>query len=924
MRRLSVPPIRVLVPGLILLVAVLALLFSYFVIRPYLLALSFDTTRSDIRYSLNRLQGTLEYLLARNDLDGVRREVAANSARRDVKYLLVIDPQQRVLASSSLADMEQPLSAVQVHFSAELLQQAAAGGGVQIEHVDDENTLYGIASLRFPATAELRSSQRGAVLLELDLAPHQGMRRIEQLFIWVAVAILLLGVLIWYGFERHIRRRLKRITSGLASLERGDYDHPVILNGNDELAQIARAMNQLATSLALSRAEILSQHARFDSIMQHIPALVSIVEAEGNFIYVNECFEQVYGSDPSGTDRQLEDVFSAETAARYRELNAQVLQTGMPIQLELSTRVQGREHRWFMVKFPLREEGQVCTVSVDITEKEHSEQLLRISRRIFENTTEGIIVTDRDRRIIEVNHSFARITGYRKDELLGQPAELLHAGGEGSDFNRRFWRTLRTQGRWQGELTNRRADGTLYPVRLSVSTISGRDGDINGYFAIYQDISAEKQAEASLRELAYYDTLTGLYNRASFKQKVAEALRRMERFDEAFGLLFIDLDRFKEVNDRFGHEHGDLLLEQVARRIEGQLRELDLACRLGGDEFTVMVPHVDGDTDLAVVAQRLIDALSQPYRRDGEEMEIGCSIGIVVAPRDGRDVDVLMRHADAAMYHAKENGRGRYAFFDAAIDACNQRLMKIKQGLKLAEMRQELSLVYQPEIDPETGKVCMYEALMRWNSQELGAVSPAEFIAVAEESDLISQLTRWLVGQVARDSQTAPLRGCPVSINLSPRQFRSDSWLQLIREAIDQQGLEPSCLCIEVTESALVEDLGFTGGQLEQLKQLGIRVAIDDFGTGYSSLTYLKRLPIDFLKIDRSFVADIGQDQDDQTIVETVIVMAHAMGLKVVAEGAETDAQVAFLRSRGCDLIQGYFYAKPLPLSQLKPRKGLD
>jgi diguanylate cyclase (GGDEF)-like protein/PAS domain S-box-containing protein len=928
MKRFSAPPIRLLVPGLILFVAALALLFSYFVVRPYLLALSFDSTHDDIRYSLNRLQGTLEYLLARDDLDGVRREVAANSARRDVRYLLVIDPEHRVLAASSLAQVGKPLSAVGLHVAPGVLDDAISADAVRTQRLELENTLYGIAPLSFPAAGQLRPSRRGAVLMELDLTPHQGMHRIETLFGWVTAAILLLGVLTWYGFERHIRRRLQRITNGLAALEAGDYDRPVILHGNDELAQIAHAMNQLAASLTISRTELLAQNARFDSIMQHIPALVSIVDADGRFSYVNEGFERVYGRDPARTQERLEEVFSADTAARYRALNEQVVREGRPMQLEISTCVKGREHRWFMVKFPLgganSEPGQVCTVSVDITEKEQNEQLLRISRRIFENTTEGVIITDREGRIVELNNSFARITGYSKEELLGRSPDLLRSTEQDSEFYRTFWRTLNSEGRWQGEITNRRRDGTRYQARLSVSTITDRDGEINGYFAIYQDISAEKRAEESLRELAYYDTLTGLYNRASFKRKVGDALRRVERFNEPFGLLFIDLDRFKEINDSFGHEHGDQLLAQVARRIESELRELDQACRLGGDEFTVLVPHVDGDADLAAIAQRLIDVISRPYRLSEQEMEIGCSIGIVVAPRDGSDADVLMRHADAAMYHAKDSGRGRYAFFDAAIDARNQRLMKIKQGLKFAEARQELSLVYQPEVDPHSGEVRLYEALMRWNSEELGPVSPAEFIAVAEESDLISQLTRWLIEQVARDSRCAPLDRCPISINLSPRQFRSDNWLQLIRAAIEQHALEPGRLCIEVTESALVEDLRVTGAQLEQLKQLGIRVAIDDFGTGYSSLAYLKRLPIDFLKIDRSFVADIGQDPDDQTIVETVIVMAHALGLQVVAEGAETQEQVEFLRSRGCDLIQGYYYARPLPVAQLEPLPGQD
>lgn len=923
-QRLAAPPIRLLVPGLIFSVAALGLMFSYFVVRPYLLALSFDSTRADITYTLNRLQGTLEYLLAREDLGGVRREVAANSVRRDVRYLLVIDPQGRVVAASSLADVGLTLAEVNLHFDPDLLRQALARDRVQTEHVVDEGTLYGIVPLRFAQTGTtLRSVSRGAVLIELDLAPDPGSRGIKKLFVWVALAIMLLGILLWYGFERHIRRRLKLITSGLAALESGVYDQPVRLYGDDELARIAKAMNQLAASLAVSRAEILAQNNRFDSIMQHVPALVSIVAPEGDFSYANERFRQVYGRDPAVTGENLEAVFSADTAARYRTLNQEVLEKETSMQLEITTRVKGEDRRWFMVKFPLvdgsREGLQVCTLSMDITEREQNLQLLRISRRIFENTAEGIIVTDRERRIIEVNNSFALITGYSKEELLGHTPDLLNASEQSSDLHRAFWQSLENQGKWQGELTNRRRDGSLYQARLSVSTITGRDGELKGYFAIYQDITAEKRAEASLRELAYYDPLTGLYNRASFKRKMADALHRLERFGEPFGLLFIDLDRFKEINDSFGHEHGDRLLVQVAQRIERELRELDLACRLGGDEFTVLVPHADDDAHLALISQRLIDAISRPYPLGDQSMEVGCSIGIVVAPRDGTDADVLMRHADAAMYHAKENGRGHYAFFDAAIDARNQRLMRIKQGLKLAEARNELSLVYQPEVDPHSGRVLLHEALMRWNSEELGPVAPDEFIAVAEESELISQLTRWLVEQVARDARRPVLAEGRISINLSPRQFRSDSWLSLIRKAIEQGALAPQQLCIEVTENALVEDLSQTLEQFDQLKRMGIQVAIDDFGTGYSSLAYLKRLPIDYLKIDRSFVADIGQDLEDQTIVETVILMAHALGLQVVAEGAETEEQVAFLRGRGCDLIQGYYYARPLPVDELRP-----
>ncbi|WP_051298492.1 bifunctional diguanylate cyclase/phosphodiesterase [Marinobacterium litorale] len=908
--------------------AVVALVLAYFVIRPYLLTLNKDNARYDMQYSLNRLQGTLEYMLSRGDLDGLRREVAANSARRDVKHLLVLDPGFSILAASTLASVGQPLATVPLHHGSDLINRSLTSLSVMVQYVKYENSLYGVAPLRFPDTGQLRPDAYGVIVLELDmgLATAQGLQRIEELFVWVSLGILLLGGLFWYGFDRHIRRRLNRITEGLGALEQGRYEEPVPLAGHDELAQIAQAMNQLAASLQQSRTALEFQHRRFDRIMRHIPALVSIVDSQGTLRFANRRFVEDYGRDPANETITLEQVFSEEVARQHRTWNAQVLESHKALQLEPTYSLRGQMRSWLMVKFPLTDGAadgdSICTVSMDVTEKEQSERLVRISKRIFENTSEGIIVTDAERRIVEVNNSFARITGYDKRALLGRTPDMLRGDEERRHFDQAFWDSVHSNGRWQGEVVNRRADGTLYTARLSVSTITGREGDISGYFAIYQDISAEKRAEESLRELAYYDTLTGLYNRASFKQKVSDALQRLNRFRESFGLLFIDLDRFKEVNDSVGHEEGDKLLGQVARRIEHQLRELDVACRLGGDEFTVLVPHVAADGELAIIAQRVIDTISQPYLIGENELIIGCSVGIVVAPRDGQDADVLMRHADAAMYHAKESGRGRYAFFDADIDARNQRQMRIKQGLRLARARDELSLVYQPEVDPVTGEARLYEALMRWNSQELGPVSPAEFIAVAEDSELIGQLTEWLIDRMARDTADLALEGAKISINLSPRQFRSESWLHLLESAIESGRIDPKKLCIEVTESALVEDFELACAQLAEIKSFGVEVAIDDFGTGYSSLANLKRLPIDYLKIDRSFVADIGQDADDQTIVETVIILAHALGMKVVAEGAETGQQVEFLRGHGCDLIQGYFYSRPLPISELEAFSG--
>ncbi|WP_432696628.1 EAL domain-containing protein [Marinobacterium sp. YM272] len=919
--KLASPPLRLMLPLFILIGGVLALLFVLFVARPYLLFLTDSNARTEISYSVNRLQGSLEYLLLRGDLQGVQREVAATSMRRYVKHLIVLDDKERVLASSRLADRGQEIERLNLHLPASFLAEIKRSGGLSFYDSPQENTIYGAAPVRLPDPAEARQSSRGLLIIEVDtrLLGNNLLGRIDNFFLWIAGFILVSAFLVWYAGERLVNRRLKRIMAGIGDLEAGRYHAGVELEGRDELGQIATALNRLASSLHCSRRELENQIQLFDGVMSHMPALVSIVTEENEFLYVNPRFREFYGNDPVAAKLSIRRYFPEQISGRHEQLNAQVLAKGGAMQLHLTTSYAGRETTWFMIKFPIMDGDRraVCTVSLDITEQETNEQLVVLSRRIFENTSEGIVVLDDKSRIVEVNASFARIYGSSKEQLVGKRIDLVDPRLGSPALIKEVDSALAEEGRWQGDLDCRRSDGSVYPARLSVSSITDNDGRVSGFFAIYQDISAEKQAEASLQELAYFDALTGLYNRASFKLQLQQALERLKRYDEHFAVLFIDLDRFKEVNDSFGHERGDQLLEQVASRLKHLLRELDIACRLGGDEFTVLVPHVNEAEQLGVIAGRLIDAISEPYSIDDQELRIGCSIGIVVAPKDGDESDLLMRNADAAMYHAKDCGRGRYAFFDSQIDDRNRRRMQIKNGLRLARQREELSLVYQPEVDPLTGEVGIYEALMRWYSNEIGAVSPVEFIAVAEESDLIEELTEWMIEQVAKDCQQAPLKACKISINLSTRQFQSESWLRQIKTAVSNGFIDPERFCIEVTESALVEDFSRANLQLQTIKKLGIAVAIDDFGTGYSSLSYLKRMPIDYLKIDRSFVADIGQDPDDQTIVETVIVMAHALGLKVVAEGAENEEQVAFLTANRCDLIQGYYYARPMNLHDL-------
>lgn len=923
MKLITELPLRRIIPITVALFAVLMVALALGLIRPYLEQLMYQNIEENLRYTLNRLQGTTEYLFSHDDLEGVRREVAATSANRRVKHLLIADSEGIVIASSRLAQIGKPLSSLDLHFDRELIERAATRRQPMYQHQSEgENTLYGLMPFIQFKRNEAVLGGWGMILVEVDLDSSLApvLYRLDRLFLWVALAVLLLAGLAWGLMERAVSRRLLKITNMAAALASDDLQQRTELRGRDELSQIGQAMDNMADRLEQNRRQLLRTSRQMENILRFIPSMVFIKDSAGRYLMVNERFEEIFGS-PGDQGTTVFDLLPEPWASEIERRDREVLRTLKPTQFQISFPVRGEMLNWFMVKFPLVNESggfyAVCTVATDVTKQERNENLARIAQRIFEHTAEGIMITDATNRIVDVNRSLLEMTGYKREILLGQKPSIQKSGRQNAAFYARMWQEIQAEGKWSGELWNRRADGSLYPVRLSISTILDSQGALDGYIGIFQDITEEKQSERELHLLAYHDSMTGLYNRTEFMRRVAEALQRGERYGERFGLLFIDLDLFKEVNDTYGHAVGDQLLCQVARRLKGCLRESDSAFRLGGDEFTVLLPQPENDEALAVVATKLIAQLKQPFVIEGRDVRISSSIGIVSYPQDGEDQDTLLGHADVAMYFAKEQGRGRYAFFDPEINARNQHKMRIKAGLGQALAKNELYLAYQPRVMPD-GRICGYEALMRWQSEALGAVSPAEFIPVAESGLLMEAMTDWLLQQVGRDLQQPPLKGSQVSINLSSRQFQNGIWVDRLRAVMEQYDIRPHQFCIEVTESALIENFGTTVEQLSEVQALGVEVAIDDFGTGYSSLEYLKRLPIDYLKVDHSFVRDIENDADDRTIVRTIILLAHSLGLKVVAEGVETEAQAAFLVQEGCDELQGYLYSQPKRLEELQ------
>jgi diguanylate cyclase (GGDEF)-like protein/PAS domain S-box-containing protein len=550
-------------------------------------------------------------------------------------------------------------------------------------------------------------------------------------------------------------------------------------------------------------------------------------------------------------------------------------------------------------------------------ERKQGEMQLQLVAKVFEQGSESIIITDSQCRIVRLNQAFSRITGYSEAEALGHNPNLLSSGRQGRDFYQAMWETLLARDQWQGEIWNRRKDGSVYPEWLSISVLRDRSGAVTNYVAIASDISKRKEDEESIRRLADFDPLTGLPNRRLLQDRVETALNHAQRHDEPLALMFLDLDRFKNVNDSLGHNIGDELLIRVAQRLKSVLREEYTVCRLGGDEFVLLCPGTDA-SGAAHAATRVLALASQQHQIGSHELVITCSVGIALYPTDGDSFETLLMRADAAMYRAKQTGRNAFCFFTAQMQEESSRTLQLENGLRRALELEQLQLVYQPQMSLHDGRVVGVEALLRWRHPVLGQVPPAEFIPVAEDSGLILPIGEWVLRTATRQLRAWQEAGLPVplmAVNLSAVQFRQVNLPDLVTQVLEDAGLPPHCLELELTEGVAMNDPVEAIAIMERLHQRGVRMSIDDFGTGYSSLSYLKQFHVYKLKIDQSFVRDIADDAGDKAIVVAIIALARSLGFQTIAEGVETQGQLAFLREQGCDEVQGYLYSQPLPAS---------
>ena len=582
------------------------------------------------------------------------------------------------------------------------------------------------------------------------------------------------------------------------------------------------------------------------------------------------------------------------------------------------------DDRWITIRAtPVYDEQgnteKMVFVYTDITAQKRTLDELRIYEQVFDNTDEGILVTDARTRIIKANRAFGRITGYTPESLTGMTPQIFKSNMHDSNFYREVWCRINQDGYWRGEIFDRRKDGSLVPLWQTISTIRDENNKVSHYISVINDISALRETQSRLDHLAHHDPLTDLPNRLLLHDRLAHAIQRSVRDASHNALLFIDLDRFKMINDSLGHLVGDKMLQQVAKRIAALTRAADTIARLGGDEFVILLEGITSRSDAERMAFRVIETLREPFTIDEHELHIGCSIGISISPNDGMDAITLLKNADTAMYQVKESGRDGYHIYSSVLSEMAEQRLQIESALRKLIQEEGFYLEYQPIVDAASLKIKAAEALVRWYCPSMGQVSPARFIPVAEDTNLIIPLGKQILAMALRQMGAWREQGLGldyISVNVSgPQLYHSDFADNLI-VLLEENGIQGHCLQLEITENVLMDDVDRCLYQLHRLREQGVRIAIDDFGTGYSSLAYLRSLPLDIIKVDQSFVAKLPGNQNDAVIARAIIGLAKSLDLGSVAEGIETAEQEAFLRELGCDQFQGYLYSRPVSAAQ--------
>ncbi len=667
--------------------------------------------------------------------------------------------------------------------------------------------------------------------------------------------------------------------------------------------------------------ELASSHALLDNVADHLGEGILSFDGRGYLNFMNRRAEVLLGRSESELLGRDVSAFMPEQDLRDSSLRA-ALSAGRPYEgEEWLQRADGeRFPAAFLGGAMPRTDGGAgpggyVTSFRDMTQQRQSEARLQLAARVFDNLSEAMTITDAQGRIQSVNAAFSSITGFAEAEAVGhKPGDLLASGLHGAEFYQDMWKALNQDGKWQGEIINRRKSGETYPEWLSITAVRDGNGQVIQYIALFSDISERKQAEAYIHHLAYHDPLTGLANRLLFNDRLDNAMHQAHRTRRPMAIMLMDLDRFKSINDSLGHAAGDILLKSVSQRLSTLLREGDTLGRLGGDEFALLLPEISSHADAASLASRMLLEFETPFDLEGREVFTSTSIGIAVYPSDGETPEVLLKHADVALYNAKDAGRSAFRFFLESDSENSLDRLELESALRHSVARNELRLHYQPQVSPATGGISGVEALVRWQHPVRGLLMPEQFIHLAEATGYIDILGRWCLETACRQLVAWQIQGLPinrVAVNVSARQLRNPSFADMVFETIAETGIDPSSLEIELTESSLADDPERVFSLFSRFREQGIRIAIDDFGTGYSSFSYLSRYPVDVVKIDKSFIQNLGKEAEARSVVQAIILLSHALSMEVVAEGVETEAQRRRLLELECDQLQGYLFSRP-------------
>jgi diguanylate cyclase (GGDEF)-like protein/PAS domain S-box-containing protein len=619
-------------------------------------------------------------------------------------------------------------------------------------------------------------------------------------------------------------------------------------------------------------------------------------------------------------------------AKEHRDNDLHVIARGERTSFEEHNKEADGIHYYLTVKCPVYGEGEIIGVvgiSTDISERKKDEERLKLAAAVLRSTGEGVVITDVHSDIVAVNRAFTEITGYEEAEVLGRNPSLLKSERQPPAFYEEMWRTLLERDAWQGEIWNRQKNGAIFPEWLAISAIRDGEGTVTHFVGVFSDISTLKHSQQRLEHLAHFDPLTDLPNRALFQDRLAHAIDRAQRYGHQIGVMILDLDGFKTVNDSLGHPVGDQLLVQVAGRLQQCIRVEDTVARLGGDEFAIILSSLHDGSDAVEVVRKILASIEQPFDLSGVGAMISTSIGVASFPQDGASATELVRNADAAMYGAKEGGRNTYRFYQAAMTQHAQDRLQREAALRLAIEGREFEVWFQPQLHLRSGNLVGAEALVRWRDPARGLVMPNEFIPLAERTGLVLPIGEWVLGEVCRLGSAWLADGFQfgrLAVNVAAPQIDRGDFVGVLREALASSALPPEHLEIEITESLIMTSAATARPALQAVRQLGVATAVDDFGTGYSSLAYLKELPIDKLKIDRAFVKDLPDDPKAGAITRAIIGMAHSLGYEVIAEGIETVEQCHWLHGEGCSEGQGYWFARPMPAADfaawMRERKG--